>query len=254
VLNNGTFLIGSDGALGTGTVTINYDSGTGTRELASSSSSGYTLNNNFNLYYNSFSLGQSSGGTGSLTLGGSGKTFSLGADGVATTRTITVNGIQTIAADVSGGANNNLNKAGNGTLILSGDASGIGGTITNSAGRLQIGDGSTTGTLGSKNVALTSGADLAFNRSDNLTYGGSVSGAGGTLTKLGSGTLTLTGGSSYTGTTTISNGTLAVSNGAVISDAGLVAIGSSGTFSVLGSETIGQLSGSGAVSIASGQS
>jgi autotransporter-associated beta strand protein len=254
VLNNGTFLIGSDGALGTGTVTINYDSGTGTRELASSSSSGYTLNNNFNLYYNSFSLGQSSGGTGSLTLGGSGKTFSLGADGVATTRTITVNGTQTIAADVSGGANNNLNKAGNGTLILSGDASGIGGTITNSAGRLQIGNGSTTGTLGSNNVALTSGADLAFNRSDNLTYGGSVSGAGGTLTKLGSGTLTLTGGSSYTGTTTISNGTLAVSNGAVISDAGLVAIGSSGTFSVLGSETIGQLSGSGAVSIASGQS
>ncbi|MFM6173389.1 MAG: beta strand repeat-containing protein, partial [Sphaerospermopsis kisseleviana] len=200
--------------------------------LASADASSYTLNNNFNLFYNSFSLG--SANTGSLTLGASTNTFFLGSDDTSTTRTITVTGNQIIGAAVTGGANNNLNKAGSGTLILAGDASGIGGTITNSAGRLQIGNGSTTGTLGNKNVTVASSAELAFNRSDNLTYGGVASGAGSML-KLGAGTVTLTAANTYTGATTISNGSLALSgSGALSSSSALNIAASSANFSIAG--------------------
>ncbi|MBU3666347.1 MAG: hypothetical protein FGM15_10805, partial [Chthoniobacterales bacterium] len=105
-----------------------------------------------------------------------------------------------------------ITKNGSGTLSFSGDASGIGGTITVNAGRLQIGVGGTTGTIGNDNVSIASGANLAFNRSDNLAYGGVASGTDGTLTQLGSGTLTLTGANSYTGVTTVSAGALRASN------------------------------------------
>jgi autotransporter-associated beta strand protein len=232
-LNNGTFLVGAGGAFGSGgTVTINFDTGTGTRELASADASSYTLNNNFNLFFNSFSLG--SANTGSLTLGASTNTFFLGDDVSSTTRTITVTGNQIIGAAVTGGANNNLNKAGSGTLILAGDASGMGGAITNAAGRLQIGNGSTTGTLGNKNVTVASSAELAFNRSDNLTYGGVASGAG-TLLKLGAGTVTFTGANTYTGATTISNGSLALSgSGALSSSTALNLAVSGANFSISG--------------------
>ena len=45
-----------------------------------------------------------------------------------------------------------------------------------------------------------------------MTFGGVISGTG-TLTKAGTGTTTLTGANSYSGTTTISAGTLQVGNG-----------------------------------------
>ena len=53
---------------------------------------------------------------------------------------------------------------------------------------------------------------LVFNRSNNLTYAGTISGTG-SLTKLGAGTLTLTADNTYTGVTTISGGTLQLGNG-----------------------------------------
>ena len=53
---------------------------------------------------------------------------------------------------------------------------------------------------------------LIFNRSNALTYGGVISGAG-SVTKLGAGTLTLTGANTYSGGTTITAGTLQVGNG-----------------------------------------
>jgi fibronectin-binding autotransporter adhesin len=59
---------------------------------------------------------------------------------------------------------------------------------------------------------IVDNAALIFNRSNALTYGGVISGTG-TVQKLGAGTLTLTGDSTYTGTTTISAGSLQVGNG-----------------------------------------
>ena len=101
-----------------------------------------------------------------------------------------------------------LLQIGTGTTVLTGTNTYTGGT-TISAGTLQIGDGGTAGSIVG-NVA-TSGV-LAFNRTDAVTFGGVMSGAG-TLSQLGAGTLTLTGTNTYTGGTTISAGTLQVGNG-----------------------------------------
>ena len=78
---------------------------------------------------------------------------------------------------------------------------------------------------------MANNAVLAFNRSDALTYSGTISGSGG-LVKLGAGTLTLSATSSYTGATAVDGGTLLVNgqlgNTAVsVNAAGL--LGGSGT-------------------------
>ena len=83
------------------------------------------------------------------------------------------------------------------------------GATTISAGTLSLGNGGTTGSVAGN---IVDNAALVFNRSNALTYGGLISGAG-TVTKNGAGTLTLTGDNTYTGTTTISAGTLSLGNG-----------------------------------------
>ncbi|MGU3493872.1 autotransporter-associated beta strand repeat-containing protein [Xanthobacteraceae bacterium A53D] len=104
-----------------------------------------------------------------------------------------------------------VNKGGDGTTTFTGENTYSGVTQV-ARGTLQIGDGSTSGWIVG-NVQILSGATLAFNRSDDRTFGGAISGAGA-LTKLGAGTLTLTGANTYTGDTTISAGTLVVGNSA----------------------------------------
>jgi autotransporter-associated beta strand protein len=116
---------------------------------------------------------------------------------------VTQTGNSTYSGIVSG-TDSSLTKLGAGTLTLTG-ANSYTGTSTITAGTLQVGDGGTTGTLGSG--AVTNNAALTFNRSNDLTAANVISGTG-TLTKLGAGTLTLTGLSSYTGITTISAGVL----------------------------------------------
>ena len=65
-----------------------------------------------------------------------------------------------------------LVKSGDGTLTLTGANSHTGTTAVN-VGTLQIGNNGTTGTLGSGNVTIASGANLTFNRSDNFGTGSS---------------------------------------------------------------------------------
>jgi autotransporter-associated beta strand protein len=131
--------------------------------------------------------------------------------GVSPNQTATIAGV--IADDpgfvASFGTLGTLVKADTGTLILAGTNTYTGGT-TISAGTLQVGNGGTTGTLGSG--PITDNGTLAFNRSDNVTVSTAISGTGA-LTQVGSGTLILTGNNAYTGGTTISAGTLQVGNG-----------------------------------------
>ncbi len=61
-------------------------------------------------------------------------------------------------------------------------------------------------------------ANLAFSRSDSVTFSGSVSGTG-TLSQNGSGTLILTGTNAYTGGTTVSDGVLSVGTDAKLGNA-----------------------------------
>ncbi len=83
------------------------------------------------------------------------------------------------------------------------------GPTTITSGVLMIGQGN-PGEPGSitSDVVNNSGT-LAFNRVENLMYAGAISGTG-TVEKQAAGTLTLTGTNSYTGGTTVSEGTLLV--------------------------------------------
>lgn len=121
-------------------------------------------------------------------------------------------------------------KNGSGTQVLTGTNTYSGATIIN-GGTLQIGDGGTSGTLGSGAVTMASGANLIFHRSDDFgtAYSQSISGAGN-LTKSGEGTLTLSGSLSHSGLTTISGGTLVASQG--FTGATSISIGSGATLSM----------------------
>lgn len=189
LLNAGTLLVGNNSAFGTGTAQIHWGSAAA-KTLASADATARTLDNNFNIY-NSFTLGQSSGGTGSLTLGTSGKTVDLGSDNTNTTRSINVLGSHTIAGRITGGANNILLKDGLGTLTLSGANTHSGATLLNT-GTLLVGNNAAfgTGTLqihfdaagGDKTLASSDGTARSFNNTvnafNNFTIGQSSGGTG----------------------------------------------------------------------------
>ena len=114
----------------------------------------------------------------------------------------------TISGGISGSS---LNKFGAGKLVLSGSSLTYnGGTFVN-AGTVQVGAGGTTGMLPG-NVSVAAGASVAFNRSDDATYSGAVTGSG-SLSKAGNGVLTLTGANNPLGGTTLSAGTLSIGGG-----------------------------------------
>lgn len=114
----------------------------------------------------------------------------------------------TFSGIVSGSGS--LEQAGKGTLTLTGANTYTGGT-TISHGTLQLGNGGTTGWIAGD---VADNSSLVFNRSDNVTFNGIVSG-NGSLEQAGKGKLTLTGANTYTGGTTISHGTLQLGNGGV---------------------------------------
>ncbi|MGL9620835.1 autotransporter domain-containing protein [Bradyrhizobium sp. U531] len=101
--------------------------------------------------------------------------------------------------------------------------------ITNTGGTVDISgltsSGMTAGSIeGAGNYEL--GAKTLTTGSNNLStqVDGVISGAGGSLTKVGTGTLTLTGGNNYGGATTVSGGTLALSGFGIISGSNLVTV------------------------------
>src|SRR5262249_13196797 len=102
-------------------------------------------------------------------------------------------------------SNSRMMLFGNGNLDLS-------GCSINSAGltiRSLAGDGAVF--LGSKNLSVGSN-NLDTIHSGIIQDGGYVGGTGGSLTKVGAGTLTLRGKNRYTGLTTVSSGTLVIAN------------------------------------------
>lgn len=120
-----------------------------------------------------------------------------------------------------------LTKAGSGTLVLVADSTYTGGTSI-TGGTLQLGAGGTSGSVAGD---ILNNANLVFNRADTVTYNGVVSGTG-SLTQQGTGLLILPGRHSYSGPTTVQQGTLWV-NGSIASAATTVAatgtLGGNGT-------------------------
>lgn len=139
-----------------------------------------------------------------------------------------------------------LAKIGVGTFIISGNNSYSGGT-TLTAGSLLFGHNNAlgSGTLsingntafgasgGARTIAnaisLGSGFSGTVTGNVNLTFSGTVSGAG-SLRKIGTGTLTLSSSNSYTGSTSLTAGTILVGNNNALG---------SGTFAITGNSAFG---------------
>jgi autotransporter-associated beta strand protein len=209
VFNFGTSLVG----LNAGTITV---------------SGGVTMGNTF--------FGAASG---AIVLTGSTITY-------AAAPTITVNNASNTINSVVAGAATSLTKAGSGILILGG-ANTYAGTTIISNGRLQIGNGGTTGRL-TATTGITNNANLTINRSNafsqatDLGAGVAITGAGSFI-QAGAGTTTLSASNSYSGATIVSNGTLKFGASNVIGDSSAVTIGgaaAAGTLDIGGfSDTFG---------------
>jgi autotransporter-associated beta strand protein len=91
---------------------------------------------------------------------------------------------------------------------------GGGGKLSVVAGNdritLSVGDGGTTGKLGSGGVIINSPGVLKFNRNDTFSVPNLISGSGRVTADAAGGVVTLTGANTYTGTTTVNAGTLLI--------------------------------------------
>jgi autotransporter-associated beta strand protein len=103
---------------------------------------------------------------------------------------------------------NGVTLNGYATVTLATDNSYTGGTTVN-AGTLQLGSG---GTNGSVVGDIADNGVLVFNRADTVTHTTVISG-GGALVKANTNTLILTAANTYSGGTTVSNGTLQLGAG-----------------------------------------
>lgn len=156
-------------------------------------------------------------------------------------------GTSTISSTLAGSAG--FTKSGTGTLSLTGANTISGDAIhTANAGTLSLGNVNAlqnatldTGAVGTQSVAFavagtntynvgglkgTNALDIGGNtlsvgaNNQSTEYSGGIAGTGGNLRKTGSGSLTLVGASSYSGTTEIQAGTLIVGNGGATGDLG----------------------------------
>ena len=150
-------------------------------------------------------------------------TLQAGAPQVAlgASRTIVINGNYPATLDTNGNTfsvagaidgSGNLAVAGSGTLVLTA-SNGYSGGTTITGGTLQVGNGGSGAAIGAGGVTLNNNGTLVFNHNDNVTFSGQITN-NGNLTQTGPGVLTLLGNNNYSGTATISGGTLQVGNGA----------------------------------------
>jgi autotransporter-associated beta strand protein len=147
------------------------------------------------------------------------------------TTNVTVNSV------ISGAAGNHLTiMANSGTVVLTGNNTYAGDTILKGpdafgTGRLQIGNGGASGSLGAGDVV--NGGQLTFHRSGTYQYAGEISGAGQVI-QSGGGTTILTGAHTYGGATTVSAGTLVVNGSLGAASAVAVNGGTLGGSGVIG--------------------
>lgn len=173
-------------------------------------------------------------GAGNLTFSGPG-TLSLGAANTFTGETRAAAGTLSL---------NHANALAGSTLNL---ASSDNGTVT--FGMTGFNTYNVAGIIGSKNLALAGNTLSVGSNNANSVYSGALSGAGG-FTKVGNGTLTLTGNNtSFTGDTIVSSGGLVVNGDLSNSDTTV----QSGSY-LGGSGSVGALSVANGGSIAPGNS
>ncbi len=210
-----------------------------------------------------FSYTITPGTGGSLTLTGSGASVSVTSGShkissavvLASDLAANLTGNLVVSGSISGGGG--LTKTGSGTLILSNANTLAGGTLigggtlalanslalqqskldTSGSGYLSFGPltAATFGGLsgpGSLKLANSASSPVALSVGNNnvgTTYSGTLSGPG-SLTKVGRGTLTLTGSDTYTGGTIVAAGALIATSPMAIYDGTALTVGSTAAF------------------------
>jgi len=233
VINSGTLRVDVLGALSTGNInftggTLRYGTGftTDLSQRISNSSGAVSIDTNGqNIVFGNTLISSNTGGlakvgTGNLTLS------------VANSFT----GATTFAG---------------GNLVVN-HVSALGsGSLTFAGGTLRYGTGITTDY--SQRIANSTGAISIDTNGQNITFGNAISSTNtGGLTKLGNGTLTLSGGNAYTGNTAVSAGTLTLGANNVLADSTSVSVASGATLQVGTTETFASLSGNGTLRLTAG--
>jgi autotransporter-associated beta strand protein len=147
--------------------------------------------------------------SGTLQIGSAGTAGNLGTGAITNDASLIFDRTDSLTVPNVISGTGTLTQNGTGTVILTGNSGYSGGT-TISAGTLQIGNAGTTGTIGTG--AVSNNGALVINRTNAFALSNVISG-GGTFTQAGTGTTTLSAAQSYSGLTTISAGTLALSGG-----------------------------------------
>ena len=133
-------------------------------------------------------------------------------------------------ADTSSGANASVTNAAGGTVDVSGSTAKTGTELGSLSGDGAVVLGATRLSLGGLNANNLISGKIS---DDGSPFAQPGTGVGGSIVKVGSGTLALTGANTYTGGTTVAAGTLSVSNtsgsatgsGAVVVQSGAVLAG-----------------------------
>ena len=116
----------------------------------------------------------------------------------------------TFAGSLASSNSGGLTKLNAGRLTLTASNT-YSGSTTISGGTLQIGNGGSGASIGSTSNVLDNAA-LVFNHADSVSFAPLISGSG-SLTQTGTGVLALTASNTYSGSTTVSGGTLQIGNG-----------------------------------------
>jgi fibronectin-binding autotransporter adhesin len=238
IVNNNVLLFSAGGSAGNSDITNNFDltfDGTGTagsaditnnsqltfNDTGTASTATITTTNGATTLFNNNSTGGNaefitelggevdfSGSSGpisdnTLTAGsiaGDGD-YNLGGNKL----TVGSNNLSTVVGGIIAGTGGPLVKTGTGILTLANANTYSGGTRIEE-GTLRIGNGGATGSIIGDVITEADGI-LAFNRSDEFTFTGTISGDG-TVAQDGSGTLVFGGPQSHTGGTVVNDGTL----------------------------------------------
>jgi fibronectin-binding autotransporter adhesin len=230
---------------GTNTYTGATTISSGILEAGSTSAFGnaspVTINGTGELNLNGFNntIGPLAGtATSSIVLGGATLTIDPPAD-------------PTYYGVISGGT---LALTGPGTEILDGVNTSLTGISIGESSTLQVGDGATVGASISGNVTDLGALVFEPYSTDDITYGGVISGIG-TVTFSGAGQINFSGANTYSGQTSLESGTLSDNATGSYSPNSVMAVSSGANLQVNYNETILGLqngTGGGNVAIASG--
>ena len=198
-------------------------------------------------------------GGGTLQYSGNNQTDYSGRFSTAASQaySIDTNGQNVTFASGLVSAGGTLTKLGGGTLTLLGANTYAGGTIL-AGGVLNVGSAGALGSIGTLSFAggtlqyssastsdysgrfstTNNQAYILDTNGQNVTLANALTSTGGSLAKLGGGTLTLTGNNTYTGATTVNAGTLSVASSGGITGGGSLSVPTGGTLALGGTGTI----------------